>query len=262
MEDYIDNLKVHLLANEHDAVRLEIESIINRLSWEDNIRHLKSALESLYQKHWLKLNHVLLSIFNLPELLGVDCDIFRQLNRIGQPVNVEQASEGLYYVLIQKAESQLRDGGSTLFFNIEKISPTRSATIIADLVNARYRETIFVLNETDDMLSELTKEYVDVSRLWRTSNGYRFLKARRVGTHIHVNDYMKIRDSLGRELGCDPDYISIECERIRSEGRSNYLGFSKTLDEFMTGLIESLGVRGKFDPYYKAWINHEGLDEF
>jgi hypothetical protein len=262
MEEYIDSLKVHLLANEYDAVRLQIENLINRLSWEENIRYLKSASESLYQTHWLKLNHALLSIFNLPELLGVDCDIFRQLKRIGQPISVQQASEGLFYVLIKCVESQLRDGGSTLFFNIEEMSSTRSATIITDLVNARYRETIFVLNETDEILNQLTKEWIDVSRLWRTANGYRLLKARHSGTHIHVNEYRNIRDCLASELGCDSTDISKECKRMRSDGVSTYLQLSKTLDEFMTGLVGSLGVRGKYDPYYKSCISHEGLDEF
>jgi hypothetical protein len=232
------------------------------LTWEENIGYLKSATESLYQKHWLKLNHVLLSIFNLAELLGVDCDLFRQLNRIGQPTSVEQASEGLYHVLIQKAEAQLRGGGPTLFFNIGKMSTTRSAIIVPELVNARYRETVFTLNETDEILDKNPKDWIDVSRLWRTSNGYRLLKARNSGTHIHANDYRNIRDCLSRELGCDSDKIADECEKMRSDGNLKYLQLSKTLDEFMTGLIASLGVRGKFDPYYRTWIDHEGLDDF
>jgi hypothetical protein len=262
MENPIDSLKYHLSANQLDALHLEILNQNDRLSWDDNIRYLKSAVESLYQNHWLKVNHVLLSIFKLPELLGVDCDLFRQLISIKQPKDIDHASESLFNKLIQIAESQLREGGSTLFFNIGRMSSTRSVITISELVKARYRETIFVLNETDEMLKKLKKEWVDVSRFWRTSNGYRFLKARNIGTLIHVSEYREIRDCLIRELGCNPNDIAEECERMRSDDIQNYLQLSEPLDGFMTGLIASLGIRGKFDQYYKTWIDHEGLDEF
>jgi hypothetical protein len=262
MEDPIESMKTYLLASELDDLRLEFQSLGKRLSWEDSIKYLESAIDSLYQKHWLKINHVLLSTFGHPELLGVDCDVFHILRSMERPSDFEQASECLFNSLIQVSEFQLANGGSTLFFNIERMLSTRTAIIISELVKARYRETILVLHEVDEQIRASTKDWVDVSRLWRTGNGYRFLKARNIGTHIHVNEYREMRNHLARGIGCHSSEIAEECKRIITDGNSSYLHLSKTLDEFMDGLIASLGIRGKFDQYYKTWIDHEGLDEF
>jgi len=262
MDDPAEQLKEALINNNLKAVRGEIDVLSKDSDWIQIANLLRISMESLYQKHWLKTNHVLLSIFMLPELLGIDSNIFREISSIQQSTSVAQASEFLFELLIGITENQIKNGGSTLFFNVDRISSTRSAVIIPDLIKARYRETLFVLQEIDNMLPKLTKEWVDVSRLWRTSNGFRLLKARNIGTHIHINEYKELRDRLVRELNCDPATIKKECDGLRIEDNSKYLMLSQTLEEFMTGLIASLGIRGKFDQYYKTWIDHEGLDEF
>jgi transcription initiation factor TFIIIB Brf1 subunit/transcription initiation factor TFIIB len=154
------------------------------------------------------------------------------------------------------------EGGSTLFFDVTQIASTRSAIIAAELIQARYRETIHVLNEIDELLPTLTKEWVNVSRLWRTGNGYRMLRARELAVLIHVKEYNEIRNHLVKELNVPPDKVAEESNRLTEEGKSDYLQISITLDEFLTGLIASRGIRGEFEPHYKTWIDHEGLDEF
>ncbi|MFW9964980.1 MAG: hypothetical protein ACFFCX_15525, partial [Candidatus Sifarchaeia archaeon] len=175
--------------------------------------------------------------------------------------DIEHASKLLFVRVIEIVKKQLKKGGSTLFFNINEISSTPSAIITSELIQARYRETILVLDEINLKLPSLTKEWVDVSRLWRTGNGFRTLKARGLGIHIHIKEYKEIRDLLVKEMMLDSNKLSDESLKLRKED-SKYLQFSKTLDEFVSGLIASRGVRGSFDPYYKTWIDHEGLDEF
>lgn len=257
-----EQLKEALFTNDLDAVRRGIEDFRKDSDWMQISNHLRLAMESLYQKHWLKTNHVILSIFMLPELLGIDCNIFNEIGSVQDDRSIAHASDSLFDSLIGLAEDQIRNGGSTLFFNINRISSTRSAIIISDLIEARYRETLFVIEETDEMIPKLTKDWIDVSRLWRTSNGFRLLKARNLGTHIHINEYRELRNRLVKELNCELNGIKTECDRLRKEGYSKYLRLTRTLDDFMTGLIASLGIRGKFDQYYKTWIDHEGLDEF
>ncbi len=238
------------------------EEIHSKDDWDEFVTILQVACFETYQKHWLKTNHTILSIFGLQELLGVDCSLFSELQSINPPETVEQISNRLFESLIEITKIQFMNGGSTLFFDVESISSTRSAIITADLIEARYRETIHVLNEIDEIIPRLTKEWVNISRLWRTGNGYRLLKARSMGQVIHIKEYEEIRNLLAKEMKISSKEIAEESSRLRKKGFSNYLQFSKTLDEFVTGLIASRGVRGTFESHFKAWINHEGLDEF
>lgn len=227
--------------------------------WKELVNILRIACSKTYQKHWLKTHQVMFSVFEIPDLLGVDCDFFEELRAIPQPSSISHASNSLFDVLIEIAKNQLRTGGSTLFFNIDKISSTRSAVITSDLIEARHRETVLVLNEIDMIIPTLTKEWVDVSRLWRTGNGFRLMKATDLGVVIHIKEYKEIRDLLLREL-------KIESEKLpkvsREFGEVDYLLLSEILDEFVTGLIASRGIRGTYEPHFKTWIDHEGLDEF
>ncbi|MFX1606226.1 MAG: hypothetical protein ACFFDD_09975, partial [Promethearchaeota archaeon] len=211
---------------------------------------------------WLKTHHIILSIFRMPELRGVDRSLFGELRSLDTPKTIEKASNGLFNVLAEATREQFRIGGSTLFFDVTQISSTQSAILTADLIRARYRETIHVLNEIDELLPSLTKEWVNMERLWRTGNGFRMLRARNMGILIHIKEYKEIRNLLAGEMNVSSGKIAEESGRLRKEGESDYLQLSKTLDKFVEGLIASRGIRGTFEPHYKTWIDHEGLDEF
>lgn len=262
MDDPAERLKKALLNNDLDAAREEIENFRKSSDWMQTSNLLRITMEALYQKHWLKTNYVLLSIFRSPELLGIDCNIFKEIGSIEEDRSITEASDCLFESLLSLTKNQIRNGGSTLFYNIDRISSTRSVVIISDLIEARYRETLFVIEEIDEMIPKLTKDWMDVSRLWRTGNGFRLLKARNLGILLHINEYKELRSRLAKELNFEPNSVKIECDRFRKEGHSKYLRLSQTLEDFMNGLIASLGIRGKFDQYYKTWIDHEGLDEF
>jgi hypothetical protein len=262
MENPSEKLLELLIQNNITGLRLFIEDLTKTLSWNEIITLLRKITQSLYGKHWLKTQHIILSIFNIPELTGVDSDIFHELSSIRHSKTITHASNILFGRLKGIINTQFKKGGSTLFFNVEKISSTKSAVILSELIQARSREALFVLEEIDGKIPELTNEWVDVTRLWKTSNGFRLLKARNLSTHIHIREYSEIRDRLTKEMNIESDRIPIACDKLRVAGYSHYLQFSKPLDEFVMGLIASLGIRGTFDPYYKTWIDHEGLDEF
>ena len=211
--------------------------------WKELVNILRIAFSKTYQKHWLKIHQILFSVFEIPELLGVDCNIFEELGAISQPVDIKQVSNSLFEVLVEIAKSQLKSGGSTLFFNIEKISSTRTAIITSDLIEARYRETVLVLKEIDNIIPTLTKEWIDVSRLWRTGNGFRLMKASELGVVIHINEYQGIRDLLLKELDVDSDKMGTA---IRHYPKTDFLQLSDSLDQFVTGLVASRGIRGEY----------------
>ena len=205
---------------------------------------------------------MVLTIFKLAELLGVDCDIFSELSSIPEPDSIDNASNLLFDNLIQVAKTQFNSGGSTLFFNVDNLSKTRSIIIIPDLIEARYRETIFILSEYNELLPTLTKEWIDASRLWRTGYGLRLLRARNHRLLIHVKDYKVIRNLLAKELGINLKKITEEKDRLIREGNSDYLQLSQELDVFVLSYIISLGVMGKFDSKYRALIDPEDSEEF
>jgi hypothetical protein len=265
----IDNDKIYELFA-HDNSK-GLESIIANLlkvevqsekDWDDLVTILQVACQETYHSHWLKTHHTILSIFGMPELCGVDCSLFHELRSLDRPKSINQASNILFDVLVKIARKQFKSGGSTLFFDVTKISSTRSAILTADLIQARYGETIHVLNEIDGMIPSLTKEWVNVERLWRTGNGFRMLRARDLGILVHIKEYKEIRNLLAGEMQVDPEKIAGESRKLREEDKSDYLQLSKILDDFVTGLVASRGVRGTFEPHYKTWIDHEGLDEF
>ncbi len=266
METIRETIDTFLITDDSQGLESYIDNVLKnnvrfREDWVELIKILQKACREIFQKHWLKTHHIILSIFGMSELAGVDCPIFDVLRSIETPKNIHHASRLLFDGIIEKVSAQLKNGGSTLFLDIEAISSTRSAIIASDLIQARYRETILVLGEIDEKLPTLTKEWVDVSRLWRTGNGFRLLKARELGIHIHIKEYKEIRDLLTEELKVDAKKLSKERTKLIKKG-SRYLQFSKSLSEFVDGLIASRGIRGSFDPYYKTWIDHEGLDEF
>ena len=259
------DLILELLVDDNSRkLHTEIDNVIkndvhSNNDWKEFVNILRVACSKTYQKHWLKTHQIMFSVFEIPELLGIDCDFFNELRAIPQPTSVLHASNSLFDVLIEIAKIQLKTGGSTLFFKIESISSTKSAVITSDLIEARYRETVLVLNEIDRIIPTLTKEWVDVSRLWRTGNGFRLMKATDLGVLIHINEYKEIRKLLLDEMKIDSMNLT---EVSGNFGDAEYLLLSETLDKFVTGLIPSRGIRGTYEPHFKTWIDHEGLDEF
>jgi hypothetical protein len=116
-----------------------------------------------------------------------------------------------------------------------------------------------ILDEIDSIIPTLNKDWVDVSRLWRTGNGFRLMKATELGVVIHIKEYEGIRNLLLKELELDSGELSSESRRFKN---IEYLQLSESLDDFVTGLIASRGIRGTYEPHFKTWIDHEGLDEF
>jgi len=262
MLEFAEEIKDYLVQENIQGVQTLIDELIRDNDWKEIVALLKTVTRALYQKHLLKTQQMVLTIFDLAEFLGVDCDIFSELSSLPEPNSIQQATDYLYENLIQIAKSQFRNGGSTLFFNVDKLSKTRSIIIVPDLIEARYRETVFILDEYDELLPKLTKEYVDASRLWRTGYGLKLLKARNQGLLIHVKDYKEIRNRLAKELKLDLERIAEEKARFIQEGYSKYLQLSHELDVFILSYIVSLGVIGKFDPKYRSMIDPNQSDDY
>jgi hypothetical protein len=195
------------------AIRSKIGASLTspRREWLSTINALEMASMQILGRYWLKRLSMLLSVFGASELLGTDLDIFDVLRSYEAMEGFEHLSDYIYERTRSAAQDQLAMGGSTLFFSIQTLSSTRAATIIPELVQARYRETAFVLEEIDTALHTLNKDWIDVSRLWRTTNGFRLLRSMNHGFSIHVGAYRSISETLLDELGVNRDMFKNEC---------------------------------------------------
>ncbi|MFX0108494.1 MAG: hypothetical protein ACFE7R_09440, partial [Candidatus Hodarchaeota archaeon] len=198
----------------------------------------------------------------MPELFGVDCELYTIIHLEEEPENLGLAAHNLYEVVASLVRMQLNTGGSTLFFNVERMLTSKSAGLIEYLVKARTRETVLVLDELDKSVSTLGKDWVNVSRLWRTGNGFRLLRAKEVGRHIHLKDYASVRELLLSEIEIKSEDIETTAATLRKRGETQYLALSERLDDFVRLVISSRGIRGRFEPYYRPWVDLEGIDDF
>ena len=137
MEIDTENIYELLATDQSKGLESAIDNILRssvhtKEDWDELVSILQTACLETYQKHWLKTYHIMLSLFGMPELLGVDCTIFDKLRLIDQPSNIDQASSRLFDVLVESTRSQFKNGGSTLFFSVDEISSTRSAIIASE----------------------------------------------------------------------------------------------------------------------------------
>ncbi|MFX1370104.1 MAG: hypothetical protein ACFFAY_16055, partial [Promethearchaeota archaeon] len=151
--------------------------------WGTIVDLLQLATAHLYHRNWLRSGKVMLSLIDMPELFGLDSDIFKLMKSLNHISNLNHASAALYPHFLDLVATQLKNGGSTLFFNANAIAESKSAGILTELMNARYRETLLVIEEIDGFLTRSEKDWFDGSALWRTGNGYRVLKAANMSVH-------------------------------------------------------------------------------
>lgn len=257
--------KITKILAEDDTARLRTYAskmlIDSKMDWIEFIAFLRQASRKVHSKYWLKRSHTVLMIFDAVDLLGIDDNIFDILQSIEGSDDWRTTSELAREALMKTARSQLQSGGSTLFFNIDRMSKTESVTLIPDLVQARHRETLFIISDYEDVLSNLDREWVDVTRLWRTTNGFRALRSRNYGTAIHVREYQEIRNMILEEIGVHLDDVNSERKKLEEE-QTRYLNLSNELNNFISALVSSYGIRGNYDPVYKSSFDYMGVDDF
>ncbi|NHJ13874.1 MAG: hypothetical protein EAX95_09355 [Candidatus Thorarchaeota archaeon] len=254
---------VRSLASRNFAdLQSEVDRFLAMHDWHDSVSFLQSATNQLFHRNWLRASEAILCLLDMPELFGLDIDIFAQMRTLNQVTALKQASSELYPAFLEMAINQLKSGGSTLFFNAKEISKSRSAGLLTALADARHRESLFIIEEIDGILETSKKEWLDASRLWRTGNGYRMLRAAKAGLHISLHDYLSIRELLLRELKIEPESLKQVCKDLRSGGQGKYLLLSDRMIEIIKVAIDSRGVRGKYEAQLQPRIELQGLDEF
>jgi hypothetical protein len=93
--------------------------------------------------------------------------------------------------MIYKLIDQLKNNGSTLFFDIDELS-TRDASVLIPLILKRRKKELQRLRLYE------SSGYVDLTPLWKTGYGYEILKVLNLKKTIHVKEFKKVRDAFSK----------------------------------------------------------------
>jgi hypothetical protein len=262
MDSFQVSIAELLASRDFRGIHDEIDNQLSIDDWDYIVDTLQLASEQIHHRNWLRSSKAMLALLDMSEFFGLDADIFELMKSLGHVANLNQAASVLYPNVLGLVTSQLKNGGSTLFFNAKAIAESMSAGLLTELMDARYRETLLVIEEIDGFLEISEKDWFDGSNLWRTSNGFRVLKAANMSVHISRRDYTPIRELLLRELDTDPKSVNQVCEELRSKDQGKYLILSDRLNEIIKIGIDSRGVRGQYEAVLQPRIDLEGLDDF
>ncbi|MFW9889702.1 MAG: hypothetical protein ACFFER_16050 [Candidatus Thorarchaeota archaeon] len=117
-----------------------IKKLIKEEGWKSVLKQLRNHLNRSVGKAWYARNWFFLSILDSVGLMGIEADVEKILARVDDEYEFNKVLEEASEKLIRSARRQLRNGGSTLFFDLELMKTERSAVLIDEVVRARQKE--------------------------------------------------------------------------------------------------------------------------
>jgi len=177
--------------------------------WSEIHDELIGALSVTFGGGGLECQRFLMNTFEMGELLGLDADILSLLSSIVDPNDFDDLRRQFSQLVIMTVEKQVGDGGSTLFFDLDRMLQT-SAAVLVPLIAERRN------NEMRDVAAFQLEDLVDLRDLWLTGNGYRILSA--MGMHLvtSIESLELIRPEL-RKTGLDLRVMDFDTADTRDE---------------------------------------------
>lgn len=164
-----------LIWNDFKGSREWVRQSIYRQGWSRTREILVDSIKGSYVE-WFHINKILLEIFNLSELLGYDDDVMPLLESISETRSYDMVKSKLEESLRTLICEQLTKGGSTWFFDADKMRTSSSDTLLEQLLETRKEEFGYVVNLYSKMdLSSLSKPQSEMlwGVLWATWYGQR-----------------------------------------------------------------------------------------
>ena len=144
------------------------KTLVKAYGWKDVKEHLISLLKIIKSKSDFHAQNVFLRSLGLPELACYDGSISDIIDLLPTEGSYAEGVGQIRERLIALLYDQLENGGSTLFFDIEKLSTTPGSVLIPLIVSRRTKE-----------LKEITLyDYngkVNLMPLWLTGFGFNLL---------------------------------------------------------------------------------------
>lgn len=174
------------------------EALIRELGWEKVRDGIRNIFKARPLPHSFQIQKKLFDRLEMGELFGLDCGASEMLSLIPDLMDIRQGLDELYARIVKRLKKQFNDGGSTLFFNVEKLSTTRGAVIVEPLIRRRKKEL-------EELTLSMSDKYVDLKPLWFTGYGFEILRKLGVGVTVSLQRF-KSMISLFEELGFDLKY--------------------------------------------------------
>lgn len=186
----------------NDTCRMKtlLQSLTKQIGWQSAFLRFKTALNDYFKERWFGKNRFVLGIFDLEEFLGLDEDILLILEHIESKNDFDSVSKEFENQLIALTEKQLKSGGSTLFFDTERMSAKPSAVLVKRLVDLRWKEfrkiiTLFIKKQK----TWKGKKVLDLKPVYTTHYGFEIMKALDIGLEVHSREELTtLVDSLGK----------------------------------------------------------------
>ncbi|MFW9977999.1 MAG: leucine-rich repeat domain-containing protein [Candidatus Thorarchaeota archaeon] len=167
----------------------QYEDLIQRLGWKKTRDGIREAFRRDRDLKPFGIQKKLFEKLGMSELFGLDLYISDILKDLPHLKSGEEGMVGFYDSIVSKILQQLQSGGSTLFFDVQKLSTTRGAIIIDYLIRRRKEELKEVVLPVD-------QTHVNLWPLWLTSYGFEILRKLGVKEQTTLTTFKQIAKSF------------------------------------------------------------------
>ncbi len=176
----------------------DYDTIIKKLGWEEVRDRIRRVLRTPPLAHTFEIQKKLFDGLEMGELFGLDMKISDILCQIPDLVDVQEGLSQFYTKIVKQLIKQFNNGGSTLFFNVDKLSTTRGAILVEPLVKRRKQEI-------EELKLASQGNRIDLIPLWLTGYGFEILRKLGAGRTTSLQGFKSIKE-IFHVLGFDLDY--------------------------------------------------------
>jgi hypothetical protein len=190
------------------------KKLVNKYGWDSVKTHLKAALHLISQQSDFSAQTAILRDLGIPELACYDGSISDIIDVFPTNGTFDEGILEIQSKLISMLSKQLENGGSTLFFDIDKLSTTPGSVLVPQIVSQR--ET-----ELRNLVLYQYAGRVNLMPMWLTGFGFSILQAAKYGRQELETMMPDILERSASDIGID-----IPVKQTKSKKKFNSLGGS------------------------------------
>ena len=213
---------------EANIIKLKPDSykkIVKKYGWGSVRTHLKAALPLISPKSNFPAQAAFLGDLGIPELACYDGSISDIIDIIPTKGTYNKGVLEIQTRLISMLSEQLENGGSTLFFDIDKLSTTPGSVLVPQIVSQREKEL-------KDIVLYQYAGRVNLMPMWLTGFGFSILQAARYGREELEAMVPDILHRSASDIG-----ITIPLKQTKSKKKYESMGGTRSkplLDHLLT----------------------------
>ncbi len=177
-----------------------------KLGWCEVSRRIELLFRRFTQEDWFAFQRGLLKGFSLEELGGFDGDPSRLFNIWKEAKSFDEARNRIYDSTINLLEIQVKNRGSTLFLDVDKMQYTRASKLIPEIASRRAKEIARAPVHVEN-------GRVNLRNLCLTHHGLSLVMALGLGTTTDSSGLNRLRNAfnqIGLTLNTTDDLLESE----------------------------------------------------